>query len=91
MPSYTPNQITKDEMIEIIREKMLSQSNNITENQRKKFKKSLSPHQVAGSNVKDFLVDLLLTTQNRLNHLEFEFESMKRENERLENIIQAKR
>tara|TARA_R100001591_G_C4329782_1_gene177774 strand:- start:815 stop:1090 length:276 start_codon:yes stop_codon:yes gene_type:complete len=91
MPSYTPNQITKDEMIEIIREKMLSQSNNITENQRKKFKKSLSPHQVAGSNVKDFLVDLLLTTQNRLNHLEYEFASMKRENERLENIIQAKR
>jgi hypothetical protein len=91
MPSYTPNQITKDKMIEIIREKMLSQSNNITENQRKKFKKSLSPHQVAGSNVKDFLVDLLLIETNKVNHLEFELKSMKKEKDRLENILQAKR
>lgn len=88
MPSYTPNQITKDQMIEIIREKMLSQSNNITENQRKKFKKSLSSQ--GGNNVKDFLVDLLLTTQNRLNHLEYQFYSMKKEKDRLENILQAK-
>lgn len=72
MPSYTPNQITKDEMIEIIREKMLSKSNNITENQRKKFKKSLSSQN--GNNVKDFLVELLLIQTNKVNHLEYELQ-----------------
>jgi hypothetical protein len=76
MPSYTPNQITKDEMIEIIREKMLSKSNNITENQRKKFKKSLSSQN--GNNVKDFLVELLLIQTNKVNHLEYELHKFRK-------------
>jgi len=89
MPSYTPNQINKDEMIEIIRDRMLSTGNNITEGQRKKFKKSLSSQ--GGNNVKTFLVDLLLIKQNKLNHLEYEHNQMKKENERLKTLLQAKR
>ena len=75
MSSRDPNQITKDELIEIIREKMLSKDNNITENQRKKFKKSLSSQN--GNNVKDFLVELLLIEKNKVNHLEYELEKLK--------------
>ena len=85
MPLYTPNQITKDEMIELIREKMLSTSNNITEGQRKKFKKSLLSQD--GNNVKTFLVDLLLINQNKLNHLEYEYDKMKIENQRLHKAM----
>jgi len=88
MPLYTPNQITKDEMIELIREKMLSTSNNITEGQRKKFKKSLLSQD--GNNVKTFLVDLLLINQNKLNHLEYEYDKMKIENQRLKTLLQFK-
>ena len=89
MPSYTPNQINKDEMIELIRESMLSNHNNITEGQRKKFKKSLSSQ--GGNNVKTFLVDLLLIKQNKLNHLEYEHNQMKKENERLKTLLQGNR
>ena len=85
MPLYTPNQITKDEMIELIGEKMLSTSNTITEGQRKKFKKSLLSQD--GNNVKTFLVDLLLINQNKLNHLEYEYDKMKIENQRLHKAI----
>jgi len=76
MPDYIPNQINKEQLIEIIREKMLSKNNNITENQRKKFKKSLSSQ--AGNNVKDFLVELLLIQTNKVNHLEHELHKLRK-------------
>ena len=76
MPDYIPNQINKEQLIEIIREKMLSKDNNITENQRKKFKKSLSSQ--GGNNVKDFLVELLLIQTNKVNHLEHELHKLRK-------------
>jgi len=76
MPEYIPNQINKEQLIEIIREKMLSKDNNITENQRKKFKKSLSSQN--GNNVKDFLVELLLIETNKVNHLEYELNQLRK-------------
>jgi len=76
MPDYIPNQINKEQLIEIIREKMLSKHNNITENQRKKFKKSLSSQ--GGNNVKDFLVELLLIETNKVNHLEHELHKLRK-------------
>ena len=76
MPDYIPNQINKEQLIEIIREKMLSKDNNITENQRKKFKKSLSSQ--GGNNVKDFLVELLLIETNKVNHLEHELHKLRK-------------
>jgi len=76
MSEYIPNQINKEQLIEIIREKMLSKHNNITENQRKKFKKSLSSQ--SGNNVKDFLVELLLIETNKVNHLENELYKLRK-------------
>ena len=76
MPEFIPNQINKEQLIEIIREKMLSKDNNITENQRKKFKKSLSSQN--GNNVKDFLVELLLIETNKVNHLENELYQLRK-------------
>ena len=76
MQDYIPNQINKEQLIEIIREKMLSKDNNITENQRKKFKKSLSSQ--GGNNVKDFLVELLLIQTNKVNHLEQELHKLRK-------------
>jgi hypothetical protein len=76
MSEYIPNQINKEQLIEIIREKMLSKHNNITENQRKKFKKSLSSQ--SGNNVKDFLVELLLIETNKVNHLENELYQLRK-------------
>ena len=76
MPNYIPNQINKEQLIEIIREKMLSKDNNITENQRKKFKKSLSSQ--GGNNVKDFLFELLLIQTNKVNHLEQELHKLRK-------------
>jgi len=76
MPEYIPNQINKEQLIEIIREKMLSKHNNITEDQRKKFKKSLSSQN--GNNVKDFLVELLLIETNKVNHLEHELYQLRK-------------
>jgi hypothetical protein len=76
MLDYIPNQINKEQLIEIIREKMLLKDNNITENQRKKFKKSLSSQ--AGNNVKDFLVELLLIQTNKVNHLEHELHKLRK-------------
>ena len=76
MSEFIPNQINKEQLIEIIREKMLSKHNNITENQRKKFKKSLSSQ--SGNNVKDFLVELLLIETNKVNHLENELNQLRK-------------
>jgi len=76
MSEFIPNQINKEQLIEIIREKMLSKHNNITENQRKKFKKSLSSQN--GYNVKDFLVELLLIETNKVNHLENELYQLRK-------------
>ena len=76
MSEYIPNQINKEQLIEIIREKMLSKHNNITEDQRKKFKKSLSSQN--GNNVKDFLVELLLIETNKVNHLEYELNQLRK-------------
>jgi hypothetical protein len=76
MSEYIPNQINKEQLIEIIREKMLSKHNNITEDQRKKFKKSLSSQN--GNNVKDFLVELLLIETNKVNHLEYELYQLRK-------------
>jgi len=76
MSEFIPNQINKEQLIEIIREKMLSKHNNITEDQRKKFKKSLSSQN--GNNVKDFLVELLLIETNKVNHLEYELNQLRK-------------
>jgi len=76
MSEFIPNQINKEQLIEIIREKMLSKHNNITEDQRKKFKKSLSSQN--GNNVKDFLVELLLIETNKVNHLEYELYQLRK-------------
>ena len=76
MSEFIPNQINKEQLIEIIREKMLSKDNNITENQRKKFKKSLSSQN--GNNVKDYLVELLLIETNKVNHLEYELYQLRK-------------
>ena len=85
MPSYTPNQINKDEMINRIREKMLNKNNNITSDQRKKFKGSLK-----NSIVKDFLVDLLLIKENTINHQDDEIHRLREENKRLQAILTSR-